>query len=169
MNDSTNNISRWLHERPLQDNPQWLKQAAVKPFNTWDEWIDKGRAIPDIENHLIWILDHDKDPVNRGAAALALGFVSKDEGISALITSLKTDVPMVAMEAAASLGRLGISKAIGPLCEAIRNPDENVRANACTALGTLGGEIAISCLKDAVHDKNAFVQAAADEALQRNK
>lgn len=169
MNKHIDDILRWLYERPFQDNPRRVGAITAQTFSTWDEWINKGKRIPDIENHLIWMLDHDKDPVNRSATALALGFIGQDQGITALITSLKNDVPIVAMEAAASLDRLGISKAIGPLCEAIRNPDENIRAAACTALGTLGGETATSCLKDAVNDKNTFVQTAANEALQRNK
>ncbi|MEA1976393.1 MAG: HEAT repeat domain-containing protein, partial [Chloroflexota bacterium] len=82
----------------------------------------------------------------------------------ALIASLETDVPMVAMEAAASLGRLGMSEAVEPLCEALKNADANVRASACTALGWLGGEKALSYLKDAEQDKDPFVQAAAKEA-----
>lgn len=164
MNDSIDNISHWLHERPLQDNPGWVEPTAVQVSSTWDEWLSRGRGIPDLENHLIWILDHDKDPVNRSAATLALGFVGGDRSINTLITILETDVPMVAMEAAASLGRLGKSEAVEPLCEALKNADVNVRANACTALGWLGGEKALSCLEAAEHDKDPFVQAAAKEA-----
>ena len=166
MNESIDDISRWLHARPFQDNPEWVEPIAVQTFSTWDEWVNKGRKIPDLENRLTWILERDKDPVNRSATALALGFVGQDHSISALITSLGSDVPIVAMEAAASLGRLGISKAIGPLCEALKNVDVNVRANACTALGTIGGETALSCLKGAERDKDPFVQSAAKEALK---
>ena len=169
MNDSIDEISRWLYERPLQDNPERVAPTGVQTFNTWDEWLNKGRRIPDFENRLIRILEHGQDPVNRSATALALGFVGGDRSIQALITSLETDVPMVAMEAAAALGRLGKSEAIEPLCEAIRNADANVRANACTALGRFSEEKALSCLKDAEKDKNPFVQAAAKEALRRNK
>ncbi len=164
MDDSIDDISRWLHERPLQDNPERVESIAVQTSGTWEEWLNKGRRIPDFENHLIWILDHDKDPVNRSAAALALGFVGGDQSINPLIAVLETDIPMVAMEAAASLGRLSKSEAVEPLCEALRNADANVRANACTALGWLGGEKALSCLKDAERDKDPFVQAAAKEA-----
>ncbi len=164
MNDSIDDISLWLQSRPFQDNPEWLGSPASQTSSTWDEWVKKGREIPDFENRLIWILEHHKDPVNRSAGALALGFVGGDRSIKSLIKTLKTDVPMVAMEAAASLGRLSKSEAVEPLCEALRNADANVRANACTALGWLGGEKALSCLKDAEHDKDPFVQAAAKEA-----
>jgi HEAT repeat protein len=169
MNDSIDDISRWLHERPFQDNPKRVEQRAVQTHGTWDEWLNKGRGIPDFENRLIQILEHGQDPVNRSAAALALGFVGQDRSIKALIASLETDVPIVAMEAAASLGRLGKFEAIRPLCEAIKNADANVRANACTALGWLGGEKARSCLVDAAKDKDSFVQTAAKEALRRIK
>jgi len=167
MDDSIDDISRWLHERPLQDNPEWVESTAVQTSGTWDEWLNKGRGIPYIENRLIWILEHYKDPVNRSAAALALGFVGGNQSINILITVLETDVPMVAMEAAASLGRLGKDEAVEPLCEALRNADANVRANACTALGWFGGEKALSCLKDAEQDKDPFVQAASKEARRR--
>ncbi|NJO66760.1 MAG: HEAT repeat domain-containing protein [Leptolyngbyaceae cyanobacterium RM1_405_57] len=164
MNDSIDDISRWLHERPLQDNPEWVELTAVQTYSTWDEWLNRGKEIPDIENRLIWILDCDKDPVNRSAAVLALGFVGGDRSVNTLIAVLESDVPMVAMEAAAALGRLGKSEAIEPLCEALRNADANVRANACTALGWLGGEKAFSCLEEAEHDKDPFVRASAQEA-----
>ncbi len=167
MNESIDDILRWLQARPYQDNPRRHEQTAVQTYNTWDEWIDRGRRITDFENGLNWILKNGRDPVNRSTTALALGFVGGDRSFQTLITSLKADVPIVAMEAATSLGRLGISKAIGPLCEAINNADPNVRASACTALGTLGGENALSCLENAEKDKNAFVQSAAKEALLR--
>lgn len=169
MSDSMDDISRWLGQRPFQDNPKWVESLAGETSRTWDEWVQRGKEIPDVENHLIWILKHEKDPVNRGAAVLALGFVGGDRSVKSLITVLETDVPMVAMEAAASLGRLGRSEAIEPLCEALRNPDANVRANACTALGRFGREKALSCLKNAEKDQDPFVQAAAKEALWRNK
>lgn len=169
MNDSTDDISRWLQARPFQDNPQRVESPAGQTFNTWDEWVDKGREIPDFENRLLSILAYDKDPVNRSAAALALGFVGEDASIKPLIMILETDVPMVAMEAAASLGRLGRPEAIEALCASLKNADSNVRANACTALGYLGGEKARSCLTDAEKDSDTFVQAAAKEALQRSK
>lgn len=165
MSNSINDILlHWLHERPFQDNPEWVESTTVQIFSTLDEWVNKGREIFELENRLTWILEHDKDPVNRSAAALALGFVGGDQSINSLITVLKTDVPMVAMEAAASLGRLSKSESVEPLCEALRNADVNVRANACTALGWLGGKKALSCLKDAEQDKDPFVQAAAKEA-----
>lgn len=164
MSDSIDNILRWLHARPFQDNPEWVEPTAVQTFSTWDEWVNKGQEIPDLEYCLTWILERDKDPVNRSSAALAIGFIGRDRSIKALIASLETDVPMVAMEAAASLGRLGMSEAVEPLCEALKNADANVRASTCTALGWLGGEKALSYLKDAEQDKDPFVQAAAKEA-----
>lgn len=169
MSDSIDDISRWLQARPFQDNPAWVEPSVGQTSSTWDEWVTKGREIPDFENLLIWMLERDKDPVNRSAAALALGAVGGDRSMKALITVLEADIPMVAMEAAASLGRLGGSEAIEPLCAALISADSNVRANACTALGRFGGEKALSCLRDAEKDKDPFVQAAAKEALRRNK
>ena len=164
MNNSNNDILCWLHKRPFQDNPEWVESTEMQTYSTWDEWLNRGKEISDLENGLIWILEHDQDPVNRSAAALALGFMGGDQSINTLITVLKTDIPMVVMETAAALGRLGKSEAVEPLCEALRNADRNVRANASTALGWLGGKKALSCLEKAEHDKDPFVQAAAKEA-----
>ncbi len=169
MTDSIDDILHWLQVRPFQDNPTWVEKPIGLMSSTWDEWIAKGRRIPDLESGLIWILEHNKDPLYRSAAALALGFVGAGQAIKPLIRVLRTDVPMVSMEAAASLGRVGNPEAIMPLCDALRSTDSNVRANACTALGRLGGEKALSCLKAAEKDKDLFVQAAAREALERSK
>lgn len=166
MDNSFEDISRWLDTRPLKDNPAWVESLSERTSSTWNEWVNQGKEIPDCENRLIRILEHDKDPVNRSVAALALGFVGEDRSIKPLITVLETDIPLVAMEAAASLGRLGRTEAIEPLCAALRYTDSNMRANACIALGWLGGAKALSCLKDAERDKDSFVQAAAKEALR---
>lgn len=169
MSDFVNDISGWLRARPFQDNQGWVESSATQTFNTWDGWVQKGREIPDSEDRLIEILEHDKDPVNRSAAALALGFVGGERSINPLIATLKNDIPMVAMEAAAGLGRLGESEAIEPLSAALKNADANVRANACTALGSLGGEKALATLREAQKDQDPFVKAAAREALSRNR
>ena len=172
MIDYADDVLQWLYSRPFQDNPAVVEPYAGQTFSRWDEWVHKGREIPQIESRLNLMLEQDKDPVNRSAAALALGFVGGDRNIKVLIKVLETDVPLVAMQAAASLGHLDGSEATESLCVALRNADANVRANACTALARLGGEKALSCLTDAVNDKDSFVQAAAKEALEalrRNK
>jgi HEAT repeats len=169
MRDSINEISRWLQSRSFQDNPEHFESSAERTFRTWDEWVKEGKKISDLENGLVWMLQHDQDPVNRAAAALALGFVGEAQSIRALIGTLKADIPMVAMEAAASLGRRGGPEAIEPLCESLKSADSNVRASACTALGSLDGENALACLREAEKDKDPFVKTAAQEALRRNK
>lgn len=169
MSDHVDDISSWLQTRPFQDNPEWLESSERQTAGSFAEWVRNGKEMPDIENRLIRILEHEGDPVIRSAAALALGFVGGDQSVAALVNALETDVPIVAMEAAASLGRSGRSEAIELLCEALKNSDSNVRANACTALGLLGGEKAVSCLKSAEKDNDPFVQAAANEALSKNK
>lgn len=157
----------WLSVRPLQDNPGWLASVAQQTPETGEQWLERGRRIPGLENGLIHILTHDEDPVNRSAAALALGLIGGQPGADALIAGLASDVPMVAMEAAAALGRLGRAEALEPLCTALRkNADANVRANACTALGLLGGEMAHACLHEAVRDADTFVRSAAIAALR---
>lgn len=167
MSDRHDEISRWLQARPFQDNPRRLQAPPADTAEAWKEWVKAGKVIPDVDSGLIHMLTQEKDPVMRSAAALALSFVGGESSGAALIRTLQTDVPMVAMEAAASLGRLGDREAVEPLCEALKSPDSNVRANACTALGSVGGEKAFSCLKLAKEDQDAFVRSAAEEALGR--
>lgn len=158
-------ILQWLHTRPLQDNPGWAEPAGKETFASWDNWIDNGKMIPGIETGLARIVsDHEEDPVNRSAAALALGFLGGDSCIAILTAVLADGEPIVAMEAAASLGRIGKPESVGPLCRALKHPDANVRANAFMALGRIGGERALLCLKEAGQDKDSFVQVAANEA-----
>jgi HEAT repeat protein len=167
MNGSLDDTSRWLRSRPLQDTPRYAESAGPWTSDTWNDWIEKGRAIPELENTLIQMLKHERDPVTRSAAAMALGFVGANQSIAFLIQALATDIPIVAMEAAASLGRLGNVESLEPLCEALKNPDVNVRANACYALGQIGGEEALSCLRNAASDPDSFVRTVAETALRR--
>jgi len=166
---NSDDISRWLETRPLQDNPGQVESSAEAALASWDEWVKKGREIPDIENQLIRIMEGPEDPVTRSAAAMALGFVGADQSVDALLRALQSDVPTIAMEAAASLGRIGKPEAVEPLCEALKHADSNVRANAATALGTLGGDEALRCLKSAEQDNDPFVQSAVAEALERSE
>jgi len=165
MSKDNNEILRWLQTRPLQDNPGQVESSAEQALASWDQWVNTGQHIPDIENELIRILEGQEDPVTRSAAALALGFIGGDQSLEPLVRSLQTEAPTIAMEAAASLGRLGRPEAVEPLCGALKHADPNVRANAAIALGALGGEQARSCLKSAEHDEDPFVQSAVAEAL----
>jgi bilin biosynthesis protein len=169
MSDLVNDISDWIRARPFQDKQGWVETPAAKTFTPWDEWVRKGKEIPDSEDRLIEMLEHDKEPVTRSATAMALGFVGGQRSVNPLIATLQNDIPLVAMEAAASLGRLGASAAIEPLCAGLKNADANVRANACTALGSLGGEKALAALREAEKDHDPFVRAAAKEALSRSR
>jgi len=169
MNASGEDIVLWLQARPFQDNPGMTGSPVLETFDSWEEWVKRGAHIPEVEKRLTLVLEHDKDPVNRGAAALALGFVGSDASLQPLIQALKSDLPMVGIEAAAALGRLGKSEAVDALCEALRSPDPNVRANALLALGQLGGEKAFACLRHVPEVENdPFVLGAAKEALRKN-
>src|SRR5512138_2583061 len=116
MDDYLDDVKAWLRSRPLQDDPRWTTSGPVEKTIDWDEWLKKGKEIPDSENYLIRILANDQDPVNRAAAALVLGFTGKASSVRPLTVALETDLAMVAMEAAASLGRLNSEEAIKPLC-----------------------------------------------------
>jgi HEAT repeat protein len=167
MNDSIDRVLDWLRARPFQDNPAWLAGASQPAPGSWDEWLAQGREIADGESGLLRLLANDKDPVNRSAAALALGFVGGEQCLAPLLASLAGDLPLVAMEAAAALGRLRRPGAMAPLCAALSHRDANVRASACTALGAIGGELASSCLAAARDDSDPLVRSAAGEALSR--
>lgn len=165
VNERIDEVRSWLNARPLQDNPGWVAPPAAQQI-TWEEWVNRGKAITGVEESLLWMLANEHDPVARSAIVLALGFVGGDKSIDPIIDVLKIDNPLVQMEAAASLGRLGRSSAVEALCKALKNPDLNVRANVCMALGRLGGVRAHACLKEALQDTEPFVQAAAQEALR---
>jgi len=169
MTKATDDISRWLKRRPFQDNPQRSEPPPEGTFETWEEWVNAGKEIQDIEKVLIGRLQNEEDPVNRSAAALALGVVGGEQIVAALVRSLQNDLSIVAMEAAAALGRLGKPETVEPLCEALKHSDSNVRANAAIALGVLGTEKALSCLKSAQQDKDPFVQHAVARALGKDK
>jgi HEAT repeat protein len=169
MTNGGEDILRWLRTRPLQDNPRRIETAPEETAVSWDEWVNAGRTIPDIDSRLIKVLEQEEDPVIRSSAGLALGFVGGDESIPPLIRALQSDVPLIAMEAAAALGRLRNPEAVESLGDALKNPDSNVRANACTALGLLGGEKARAYLKSAEQDDDSFVRAAAEQALSNLK
>lgn len=169
MNEHTDEVRRWLHAMPFQDNPKWTPVLPAQTLSTWEEWVRQGKNMSGVEDCLLWMLENEKDPVTRSFVALALGFVGGEHSVHSLIRILETDIPLVQMEAAAALGRLGRSEAIKPLCEAIKSYDSNVRANACIALGRLGGAKSIAYLKEALKDKDRFVQVAAKEALREHK
>jgi HEAT repeat protein len=169
MDDRDDDVLRWLQERPLQDNPEWLGQSERQVSSSLVDWVARGKAMPDAENRLVGILEQQEDPVIRSGAALALGLMGADRSIEPLTKALKTDLPVVGMEAAAALGRLGRAEATEPLCAALSHPDANVRANACSALGALGNARALTCLRSAAQDNDPFVRAAANEALSRPK
>jgi HEAT repeat protein len=170
MYASDDDLKQWLRARPFQDNPDMAGLSVPETPHSWQEWIKRAKQLPDLEKRLVLLLQQDKDPVNRSAAAVALGFVGSDASLKPLIKVLKNDLPLVGMEAAAALGRLGKSEATDPLCEALVSPDPNVRANALLALGRLGGERAVACVRNAAEKENdPFVQAAAQKALLENQ
>ena len=165
---SENDLNRtydWLTIMPYQDDMGWEVRLQDKSFNSWQQWIDQGKAIPKIEMCLIVVLEKENNVVIRSRTASAVGFVGTEAAIPYLLELLKNDVPLVQMEAAASLGRLGGTEVIAPLCEALSNQDPNVRANVCTALGQLGSKEAESCLMEAIDDESGFVRSAASAAL----
>ena len=169
MTRGNDDFSKWLRDRPFQDNRSSGEPSVTDASAIWDEWVTAGREIPDSEERLIRILEDEVDPVIRSSAAMALGFIGGDDSFEPLVRALQNDIPIVAMEAAASLGRLRNPEAIESLGDALKNPDSNVRANACIALGSLGGEKARTHLKSAQQDEDPFVRSAADQALSTIK
>jgi hypothetical protein len=166
MSDKIEEARNWFNSMPFQDNPRQSLQREAQVSGSWEEWIARGREIPDIEKILGRMLETEQSELMRGRAALALGFLESHQSAEALINSLASDTPLVQMEAAAALGRLGSADAVGPLCRALQSADANVRANASMALGRIGGETARECLSRALQDDDPFVRAAATEALR---
>jgi HEAT repeat protein len=68
---------------------------------------------------LLEALRQDRDRVNRGSAATALGRIGSAEGVPALIEALSDEASEVRGSAAAALGRIGTEQAISAVLDSV--------------------------------------------------
>jgi HEAT repeat protein len=164
-------VVHWLREAPFDDR----EQLVLKIDFSYEDWFDRGRAIPDAVDTLIELLEKE-DPENPSGdgmrVAYALGWIGdrRRDGIDALLHSLASKDVSLRVEAAAALGRLGAVDVVTVLEKLVANPDEdiNVRANACIAVGQLGVPSSAPLLLATVRDANRFLAVCAEESLRQH-
>ena len=114
---------------------------------------------------LIVVLRTAVKPVERGAAATALGALGDRNAVQPLCDALKDDDASVRGSAATALGALGDRSAVRPLCDTLKDDDPHTRGAAATALGALGDRSAAQPLCDALKDDDAHTRGSAATAL----
>jgi HEAT repeat protein len=106
---------------------------------------------------LINCLHHDVDPVNRGAAATALGKIGAPGAVPALIDCLYHDGDSLNRAAAATaLASIGAHEAVPALAACLSDKADEVRSSAATALGRIVTEKTVAIVADAI---SALAQA----------
>ncbi len=103
------------------------------------------RALEDIEDTraegvVLDVLETEKDPAIKGAAARALGKCGTAKSFAPLARWLEEGEVAVQVECAWSLGILTASPAEGALRRTLENPDVNVREWSARALENITGE-----------------------------
>jgi len=108
----------------------------------------------DIEG-LINVLNFQRNPAVRRAAAAALGEIRDSRAVEPLISTLTEDKTLeVRRSAAAALGRLGDARAVEPLIAALEF--DQLRIAASQALGILGDVRAVEPLLALLKDESAL-------------
>jgi hypothetical protein len=114
------------------------------------------------------VLETDKDPLVRAAAAEALGKIGDPRAIPPLIKALDDERYMVRWDAVKALGELKAGPAI-PNLERVAKTDRqsDVRLAAVNVLGKIGGKEAIGPLIDVLSDKDENIAYFASQNLAR--
>lgn len=126
------------------------------------------RRNADVTNILCAVLETDKDPLVRAAAAEALGKIGNPSAIPTLVKALDDERYMVRWDAVKALGELKAGPAI-PNLERVAKTDRqsDVRLAAVNALGKIGGKEAIGPLIDVLSDKDENIAYFASQNLAR--
>src|SRR5262245_40806495 len=109
-------------------------------------------------------LIEDADQEIRNFAAVMLGTLRDERGVSALIRALQDQDVNVRHAAAASLGQIGSREAVSPLIEALRT-EPWLQYPAITALGEIGDSRATPALLELLSDE--MLRGPVLEALGR--
>ncbi len=159
----------WLKEPPFSD-PILM---SLRPNFSYEDWFDRGRALPGSVETLIELLEQEdlRQPSGNGMrAAYALGWIGdrRERAIKALLRVNGSKDTELRFEAVAALGRLRETSAATALEGLAVDPreDVNVRANACIALGQIGAPSSEPILQQVLNDKDPFVAKCADEGLK---
>lgn len=162
-------VISWVREAPFDDPAAML---AVPDFS-YDDWFDRGRALPRSIDTLVEMLEREdiEHPSGDGMrVAYALGWIGDRRAtiVPALVRSLGSRDIRLRVVATSALGRQGDSSVLSLLEQLMTDKQEdiNVRANACIAIGRIGDPSSKVLLQSALHDKEPFLATSAKEALR---
>ena len=126
------------------------------------------RRTADVVKIICAVLESDKDPLVRAAAAEALGKIGHPSAIPPLIKALGDERYMVRWDAVKALGELKAEPAV-PNLERVAKTDRqsDVRLAAVNSLGKIGGKEAIGPLIDVLSDKDENIAYFASQNLAR--
>lgn len=133
--------------------------------------LNFGNAGATAAQPLFDILANDPNPIVRENAAVALGKIGDEQGVTPLIGALRDADPGVRFAAAVALGKIGdihdASQAAPPLINALKDSGSraDLRGASASALGKIGDPTAIGPLELALNDPDAGVRSAAQDAL----
>jgi len=170
MNQEFNpKVEEWLQEAPFDDP---IKQQQTPNFS-YDDWFKRGRALPNVIESLIQLLEQEKleNPSGIGMrVAYALGWVGdkRPQITKALLRTLYSKDLSLRIESVSAIGRQGDASVSPTIEKLLLNKDEdiNVRGNACIAIGRLGAPSAEKLLTDALKDSDPFIVSCAKEGLR---
>ncbi|WP_395857005.1 HEAT repeat domain-containing protein [Cystobacter fuscus] len=169
MEKNEKDVLDWVRQAPFSDP---VKQQQFPNFS-YDDWLARGRALPNVVETLIVLLEREnlEHPSGDGMRlAYALGWLGdkRRRGIDALLRGLGSKDITLRVEAASALGRQGDASVLPTLEKLLTNPGEdiNVRANACIAIGRLGLPAGEPILRETLKSKEPFLALCAKEALR---
>jgi HEAT repeat protein len=141
---------------------------------------------PDAVPALITLVESDKKPSVRAAAAVALGQIGDRRAVAALSAALSRLVPasgffgravrrkveedeFVRRASAVSLGQIGAREGVPALVEALSNEKTpgDIRREAARALGLVGDSSAVPALRSALTSKDPYLSDIALDALRK--
>lgn len=149
-----------LMQQLIDENPYTRMQGADALGQ-----IKDARAV----KVLIAVLE-DENSSGRTQALAASALVNiGTPAVESLIVALKSEDPLVRMQAAYALGRIKDVRAVEPLIGALKDGNPIVRMEAADALGRIEDVHAVGPLIGALKDENPIVRMQAVDALVQIK
>lgn len=158
----------------LKDKEEFVRQESAYALG---RTRNRAGVIP-----LISLLETDKKPSVRSAAAVALGLIGDETAVDHLVQVLSAQAASGAGKkstsknssfllraVARSLGQIGSRRAVPALLTTVENEmlPEDVRREAANALGSIGDPAATATLRGALGTPDPYLSRAAYEALRK--
>jgi HEAT repeat protein len=147
-----------LVSKGLRDTDQQLRKMAAKAAIG----LDDAELVEPLSEVL-----HNPYEVEsvRYLAAEALGGISDDRSLNALVEALNDENIAVRYSAAAAIGQFHSEGAVLALKKALTDPNEFVRSSVAYALGQINRPEALDALFGAIDDRNEVVRFSIAKAL----